>query len=222
MLTNLMGVAVCKGGKSKGLMMEPKHFAFNHMEINRFGVATYFNEQSGRENELRGFQGAMSGNYAQGIMTCFNRVGSRFGGGHAGIQTQIARNEWGYIGWFVTDMVNGADYMNWRVTVQGGGGGMLGSTPNYETSEIGTMGASKNVIAADETFQVAMKQIIKYYAYNLASSNAMNGITSNTRMVYVRTWWQNAILGAEIGFAVLTVAFVALGVVTSMKKKKTN
>ncbi|MGX8699277.1 MAG: glycoside hydrolase family 3 C-terminal domain-containing protein, partial [bacterium] len=29
MLTNLMGVAVCKGGKSKGLMMEPKHFAMN-------------------------------------------------------------------------------------------------------------------------------------------------------------------------------------------------
>ena len=221
MLTNLLGVAVCKGGKSKGLMMEPKHYAFNHMEINRFGVATYFNEQSGRENELRGFQGAMSGNYAQGIMTCFNRVGSMFGGGHPGTHIQIARNEWGYTGWFVTDMINGADYMNWRVVVANGGAGLLTSAA-YEGSEIGKMEDSKSAIAADEAFQLNMKQAIKYYAYTMAGSNAMNGITSNTRMVYVRTWWQNAILGAEIGFAVLTVAFVALGVVNSMKKKKTN
>ena len=222
MLTNLLGMAVCKGGKSKGLMMEPKHFAFNHMEINRFGVATYFNEQAGRENELRCFQGSMSNNYAQGIMTCFNRVGSVFGGAHAGTHVQIARNEWGYTGWFVTDMVNGADYMNWRDTVFGGGLGMLTSTPTYENTGIGTMEQSRNLIASDETFQLAMKQGIKYYAYTYAASNAMNGITSNTQMVYVRTWWQNAILAAEISTAVLTVSFIALGVVTSMKKKKTN
>ena len=221
MLTNLLGVAVCKGGKSKGLMMEPKHFAFNHMEFNRFGVATYFNEQSGRENELRGFQGAMSGNYAQGIMTCFNRVGSMFGGGHPGTHIQIARNEWGYTGWFVTDMVNGADYMNWRVVVANGGAGLLTSSA-YEGSGIGKMEDSKSAIAADEAFQLRMKQAIKYYAYTMAGSNAMNGITSNTRMVYVRTWWQNAILAAEIGTAVLTVAFIALGVVGSLKKKKAN
>ena len=222
MLTNLLGVAACKGGKSKGLMMEPKHYAFNHMELNRFGVATYFTEQSGRENELRGFQGAMSNNYAQGIMTCFNRIGSVFGGAHTGAQVQIARNEWGYTGWFVTDMVNGTEYMNWRDTVYGGGGAVLGSTATFETSEIGTMAASKSAISADETFQLKMKQAIKYYAYTMAGSNAMNGITSNTQMVYVRTWWQNVILAAEIGTAVLTVAFVAIGVVTSMKKKKTN
>ena len=222
MLTNLLGNAVCKGGKSKGLMMEPKHLAFNHMELNRFGVATFFNEQSGRENELRGFQGAMQSNNAQGIMTCFNRIGSVYGGAHAGVQVQIARSEWGYTGWFVTDMVNGADYMNWRDTVFGGGLGMLTSTPTYEDSGIGTMANSRDAIAADETFQLAMKQGIKYFAYTFAASNAMNGITSNTTMVYVRTWYQNAILGAEIGFAVLTVAFAAIGVVTSQKKKKTN
>ena len=35
MLTNLLGTALCKGGASKGLMMEPKHLAFNHQEMNR-------------------------------------------------------------------------------------------------------------------------------------------------------------------------------------------
>ena len=34
MLTNLLGQAVCKGGKSKGLMMMPKHYIMNHQELN--------------------------------------------------------------------------------------------------------------------------------------------------------------------------------------------
>lgn len=52
-------------------------------------------------------------------MTCFNRIGTVFGGAHAGVQVQIAHNEWGYTGWVVTDMVNGADYMNWGDTGSG-------------------------------------------------------------------------------------------------------
>ena len=40
MLTNLLGQAVCKGGKSKGLMMMPKHYIMNHQELNRSGVET--------------------------------------------------------------------------------------------------------------------------------------------------------------------------------------
>ena len=55
-LTNILGVAVCKGGKSKGCMMEPKHFALNHQESNRSGTSTFVTEQAARENELRGFQ----------------------------------------------------------------------------------------------------------------------------------------------------------------------
>lgn len=62
MLTNLMAVAVCKGAVKKGLMMEVKHFAFNHQEMNRVGVSTFMTEQGGREGDLRAFQGACAGN----------------------------------------------------------------------------------------------------------------------------------------------------------------
>lgn len=34
-----------------------------------------------------------------------------------------------------------------------------------------------------------MKAGLKYYLYTTARSNAMNGITSDTETVYVKTWW---------------------------------
>ena len=211
MLTSLLGQAVCIGGQSKGLMVMPKHYAMNHQELNRSGVSTFFTEQAARENEYRAFQGAMENNYAQGIMTGFNRLGTVFSGGHEGSQVQIARNEWGYEGWFVTDMVNGADYMNWRDVVFGGGGGCL-TTSAYESSNIGSMTSPENLelIAKDSAFQAKMKEAIKYFVYNTVASNNMNTITSSTRYIEVLTWWQIALIAAEVVFGLLTLAFMIL------------
>lgn len=221
MLTNLLGQAVCRGGQSKGIMMMPKHYAFNHQELNRSGTSTFFTEQAARENELRCFQGVMSNNYAQGVMTGFNRVGSVFSGAHAGLQMQIARKEWGYEGYTVTDMVNGADYMNWRDNVFGGGGGCL-TTSAYETSEIGSMTSKENLelIAGDAAFQQRMKDNIKYFVYNTVKSNTMNSITSSTRYVKVMTWWQGTLLGVQIAFGVLTFVFAFLFFKASVQKGK--
>ena len=64
-----------------------------------------------------------------------------FVGAYKNLLEGIARNEWGYR-WFVTDMINGADYMNWRDVTAAGGGGTL-TTSAYDTSEIGAMANSK-------------------------------------------------------------------------------
>lgn len=220
MLTNLLGQAVCKGGISKGVMMMPKHFAMNHQELNRAGVSTFFTEQAGRENELRAFQGVMENNYAQGIMTGFNRLGTVFSGGYEGTQWQIARNEWGYEGWIVTDMVNGADYMNWRDVVFGSGGGCL-TTSAYENSNIGSMTSDENLklIAKDSAFQKKMKEAIKYFVYNTIASNDMNGITASTRYVKIMTWWQIAFIAAEVFFALSTLIFAVMYVRSATKKE---
>lgn len=224
MLTNLMGVAVCTGGSNKGLIMQPKHLAFNHQEMNRSGMSTFFTEQAGRENELRGFQGAMTTNAAKSVMTAFNRVGTVFVGASSAIQEHIAREEWGYTGFYVTDMINGADYMNWKDNILGGGGGMLGNSTSFAETEWGAMTttANMNLIKSDTEFQLKMKEIIKTYAYAIVSSNAMNGITSGTETVYVSTWWQNALLGLEIALGVATVGFGAIYILNTLKLRKRN
>ena len=218
-LSAYMGNALCVGLKSKGTMAEPKHFAFNHQESNRSGLSTFMTEQAARENELRSFQMCMSLNNAQGIMTAFNRAGVAYSGAYRPTLVNIARNEWGYTGWFVTDMINGADYMNWRDIVAGGGGAALTSSA-YDTSDIGAMESHKSEIEKDMYFQQQMRDGIKYYLYNIAQSNAMNGISSTTEIVYIRTWVDNALLGGTICFGALTALFLVIAIVKDIKSRK--
>ena len=216
-LTAYMGDALCAGLRSKGTMAEPKHFAFNHQETNRPGISTFMTEQAARENELRCFQMCMSNNTAQGVMTAFNRAGTVYSGGYRPTVYNIARLEWGYEGWFVTDMINGGDYMNWRDVTAAMGGGALTSSA-YDKSTIGAMEASKDAIAKDQYFQQQMKNSLKYYLYNIAQSNAMNGISSTTKIVYIRTWVDNAVLAAEIGTGVLAALCFLISLIKGRKK----
>ena len=209
MLTNIMGVEITSGMKSRGLQAQPKHLAFNHQETNRSGMSTFLNEQAARENELRCFQGAMQQNTAASVMTAFNRIGTQFVGASEELLINIVRNEWGYTGAIVTDMINGADYMNWRDITFAGGGNAL-TTSAYDTSEIGTMAASKSKIAKDTAFQKMMKTNIRYWLYNLAQSNAMNGISNTMDIKHVSTWWQNLIYAVIALFALMTAGAGAM------------
>ena len=222
MLTNIMGVAVSKGGKSKGLMMEPKHFALNHQEANRSGTATFISEQGARENELRGFQGCLEGNYAMGVMTAFNRLGCVYAGAHRGLLTGILRDEWGYTGYVVTDMINGAEYMNWRDVTFAGGGGCLTETAYDDTTVIGNPlnDANMKLIEKDTAFQQELKQMLKYDLYTFANSNTMNGITTDTRIVRVHPWWEKALFAVNGVTGVLAAALLAWYVASVLSKKE--
>ena len=217
MVTNLMGTAFCAGGTVKGLMTEPKHLAFNHQETNRSGASTFMTEQAARENDLRAFMGPLSSNQAMGVMTAYNRVGTVYASAHSGLLEQIVRNEWGFKGWIVTDMAAAPDYMNWLGSVKNGTSGMLTTNATTSASKFGSMESNKAKILKDTEFQEKMQLAIKSYLYSIARSNAMNGITENTKTNYVLTWWQKAIIGAEAATAALTVVFLAVDV---FKKRK--
>ena len=101
-------------------------------------------------------------------------------------------------------MINGADYMNWRDITFAGGGNCL-TTSAYDTSEIGTMAASKSKIAKDTAFQEMMQNNIKYWFYQLADSNAMNGLSVNTEIKRVLTWYQWLIILGIVLFGATTI-----------------
>ena len=220
MVTNLLGTAFCVGGTEKGLMTEPKHLAFNHQETNRAGAATFMTEQAARENDLRCFMGPLSSNAAMGVMTAYNRAGSAYVSAHKGLLEQIVRREWEYKGWIVTDMAAAPDYMNWLDAVTAGTSGMLTTSTTTSSSKFGSMESNKAKIQQDTAFQQQMQLAIKSYLYSIARSNAMNGITESTKTVYVLTWWQKAIIAAEVGTGLLTAAFLCLDVLN--KRKNTS
>lgn len=222
MLSNHMGVAVTTGASHKGLMTEVKHFAFNQQEYDRTGISTFFNEQAARENELRSFQGALEGNTAMSIMTPFNRAGTVWAGAHEGLLTNIVRNEWGFTGWITTDMINGADYQNWKDAISAGSSETLSNRKTWAESRWNTMDANRDLILSDTAFQQKMQQGLKYTFYTTVRSNAVNGITSNTEMVYVQTWWQKAIRWTTYGLGAVTVLLAALYICLEVKQSKKN
>lgn len=221
MLTGLLAEALCKGAYTKGLMTQPKHFAFNHQEINRVGTATFFDEQAGRENELRGFQSILEKNLCQSTMTAFNRVGTEFAGACQELLVGLARSEWKFEGFVVTDMVNGAMYMNWRDAFAYGLSGTLG-TNAYAGTELGASTSKENqkLITNDAYLQQQIHDAVKYTVYQELNSNFMNGFDSTTHLVTILVWWKIAFIIAMIVFGLLTAVTTGLYIRTIRKDKE--
>ncbi len=70
-----------------------------------------------------------------------------------------------------------------------------------------------------ETLLAALKQAMTWQNYALANSNALDGLSSNSRLVSVRTWYDNLLTGLQVGFAVLTVACAAMYVMSAKRKE---
>ena len=219
----------CVGGQKYGLNMYPKHYAFNDYDLNRSGIAPFLCEQDARENALRGFQFAFESNHARGAMGAFGRAGAAFCNAHVGLQTGIAREEWGWKGYMVTDMVNPAYYMNFVDTMWGGADGML-TTANdgtYATNPdqwIDPNNAEKvALVKKDNAFQVKLQTSMRRLLWAELNSNLMNGKAGAGHTEYYRTWYDNLITGLVVGGSVIiglsAAGFLAL---TFVPKKKDN
>ena len=217
-LTAGQGNAFVQGGLEYGLLIAPKHLAFNDSEVNRTGVATFMTEQQARENELRGTQ-AIVENGALALMTAFNRVGIIPSNGHTGLMIDILRKEWGFKGLISEDFIMDANYSMLKEAVLNG----VTMTCNTGAS---TMSAVSNKwsywtvenVSKDATLLAALKQAMTWQNYALANSNALDGISKTSYIVSVRTWYDNLLTGLQIGFGVLTVACATMYVM-SVKRK---
>ena len=103
-----------------GVIIAPKHLAFNDTEINRTGVSVFMTEQQARENELRGTQGIVENAHVLGVMTAYNRVGITQDNAHTGLTKNILRNEWGFQGLISEDFIQNANYVVLKEAVLNG------------------------------------------------------------------------------------------------------
>ena len=55
--------------------------------------------------------------------------------------------------------------------------------------------------------------------YALANSNAMDGLAATSRLVSVRTWYDNALTGVQVVFGLLTLAGIAMYLRAAKRKK---
>lgn len=135
-------------GNADGSAGVAKHVAFNDQEMNHGAVAVFMTEQRARELDLRAFEGvfcdvttrfADAKNNVLGVMSAYNRTGATFSGAHEGLQTGILREEWGFVGYNVTDLITNCtpQYTSWEESLVAGSDLLLTVTGFYSTLSTG-------------------------------------------------------------------------------------
>ena len=232
MLTNLCGTAFVGGGLEKGAILAAKHFAFNTQETYREGLSQFFGEQTGRETELRAFQGIIEdidyvnslGNTvnALGLMSSFSRVGVTDGNAHTGMMKDILRGEWGFKGLISTDYVSGDYYFNPTDCVINNVTFMAYGSYNSANNWTEYNAAS---VSRDPNMMQALYDNMHYYMYSIANSSALNGYDADTPVTAdVKEWWQTMLEAFTGVFAVLGIGGAAAACVLYVlgERKKSN
>ena len=102
-IAGAIGSQVVAGLQSDGVMVYIKHFVLNDGDTNRNGVLTWASEQAIREIYCKPYEISVKEGGALGIMACLNRIGMSWG--HYGLFNNILRDEWGFVGYLITDGV---------------------------------------------------------------------------------------------------------------------
>ena len=199
--------------QSKGVFVFTKHFALNDQESGRYGLSTWANEQSIREIYLKAFEGnALAG--GSGVMSSFNRLGVTWAGADYSLMTTVLRKEFGHKGAAITDCSVYATYMDPAMGVLAGqdlwdGNAMKGSAMR-------TLDNYSN----DPIMVSCVQRATTRIAYSVSHSLGMNGISSNSVLVPVESWYLTLLRGMAIGFGVLTLGFGGLIAYDVVKAKK--
>ena len=220
-LTAGQGAAIIEAGHEYGVLIAPKHLAFNDTEINRTGIAEFMTEQAARENELRGVQSCIEDANALAVMTTYNRVGCVTSNAHTGLLLNIVRKEWGFKGLMSEDFIQDPTYTKIRMAVHNG------VTMTCNTGD-NTMAAVEAVwpywsvenASKSEELLTDLKQAMLYQNYALANSNAMDGMATTTHIEKLNTWYDNLITGLRVGFGVVTVLCAAMYLLGLKKKEQ--
>ncbi len=207
-LSGKMAAAEIKGASSKGVLTELKHFALNEQETHRSnnGVCTWATEQSIREVYLRPFEIAVKEGKTKGIMSSFNRIGSRWAGGSYALLTSLLRKEWGFNGCVICDYNDGTPYMSCRQEIYAGGNVNLASRQDYYWNDANESDPHDVYVVREATHGTL-------YAY--ANSNALN-----TEIVgYTTPWWIITLYCVD-GAAALGIAAWGFFTFKPLKKKE--
>lgn len=206
-LTGMIGAAECAGIEEKGVHVYNKHCALNDQENNRHGVGVWAPEQAIRELYLRAFEIPIEEGGAFNTMASFSRFGVQSAAACPALATDFLRGECGMKGFVITDAYQDMDgsqnidpyYEQVYGTLVGGSDLPDGSTP-------ATQGHFDKFKTGYSAMAWAMRQSAKRICYQTVWSSAMNGISSNTRVVSLTPWWQKALYTADI---VLSLLFAA-------------
>ena len=205
-LSGKMFAAETSGLQSKGVIVFAKHLVLNDQERNRYGGTVWANEQSIREIYLKAFEGGVVEGGANGIMTSHNRVGCIWSGGHSGLLTGVLREEWGFTGITITD----AAVSTHEITPAAMASAVVAGQDFWMH---GGNNKAWDAYKDNATVCLAIREACHRMLYNQLNSNAMNGVTANTRFIDITPSWQIALTAAQAVSVALTVICLLMTIV---------
>jgi beta-glucosidase len=207
------GAATVRGAQSKGLYCYIKHFALNDQETNRYGGCMFCNEQAAREIYLKPFEMSVREGGALALMDSMNRIGCTWSGSHEGLMTEILRQEWGFQGMAITDQAsyNVFYYMEAKQGFVVGTDMLL----NTDSSLWPIEGYADN-----PTIMTAFRRACKNILFTCSRSAAMNGLSSDTRIVKIMPTWQKWLIAGDVAIPTLLAAWAITETVLLFKAKK--
>ena len=126
-----------------------------------------------REIYLRPFEIAVKIGETRGVMSSFNRIGTRWTGGDYRLMTTILRDEWGFRGAVICDFNTIPQYMNPKMMAYAGGDLNLCTMPSSHWSDADEGSTADAII---------VRNILKNVAYALVNSILMQGDVVGTTL----------------------------------------
>ena len=196
LLSGRISAAEVIGLQSKGVNAFIKHYAVNHQDTDRgpglpgmsmpgtsdYGLVTFLDEQTLREIYTKSFQIAVEEGGALGLMNSMNHIGLRGNTNDFELMTGLLREEWGFQGYTVTDIVPakaGSPYADPETMVRIGADLPLNAGSNARVS--GDWNATAKCVEIDgvrnDIVWAAVRMAVKRAMYVNANSSAMrNGL----------------------------------------------
>lgn len=208
-ISGMMGAAEVQGIQSRGVLPTVKHFVANEQETHRSigGDLSWLSEQALREIYLKPFEYTVKLGETRGIMTSFNRIGTRWTGGDYRLLTEILRNEWSFNGLVICDFNTIPQYMIPRMMFYAGGSLDLATQQSAMWTDCDTSDAGDAIV---------LMRAVKDVMYALVNSNAMNAEVIG----YNPPIWQEYLHWINIGAFTLVGVWLVLAIVRTVRCNK--
>lgn len=208
-ISGMMGAAEVQGIQSRGVLPTVKHFVANEQETHRSigGDLSWLSEQALREIYLKPFEYTVKLGETRGIMTSFNRIGTRWTGGDYRLLTEVLRNEWGFNGLVICDFNTIPQYMIPRMMFYAGGSLDLATQQSAMWTDCDTSDAGDAIV---------LMRAVKDVMYALVNSNAMNAEVIG----YNPPIWQEYLHWINIGAFTLVGVWLVLAIVRTVRCNK--
>ncbi|MCZ2838961.1 glycoside hydrolase family 3 N-terminal domain-containing protein [Modestobacter sp. VKM Ac-2985] len=173
---------VVVGAGQQGVTTVVKHFVGNEQEQNRQGVETYVSERALREIYLKPFEyGVKAGSL--GIMASFNRLGETWVGATPELLQGVARGEWGFDGFVVSDIWI-SPYMN-AVSASAAGTDLMLNIPVPGYDQQGLADFSRALTEDHERTRAALeantRRVLTFVMTTPAFSEVLGSAENTTR-----------------------------------------